>query len=162
MFIYSVRASTIRFAGLLLLSAVLLVGVLTYTGENTVAAASYQYSKVKTDGDRVGFLKQFGWTTEGQVPVEQERFTIPGQFDRVMLGYNEIQKSQGLDLARYQNKKVTRYTYEITNYEGYEGKVYANILIYRDKVIAGDICSADPMGGGFVHGFERPSPSQGE
>ena len=156
MFIYSIRASTIRFAGLLMLSAVLLVSVLVGLGERTVAVASYSYAKIKTDGDRVAFLKQFGWTTSSEVPTEQESFTVPGEFDRVMLGYNEIQKSQGLDLARYQNKKITRYTYEITNYEGYEGKVYANILMYRDKVIAGDVCSADPMSGGFVHGFEKP------
>lgn len=157
MFIYSIRASTIRFAGLILLSAVLLVGVLSGAGKNTLAVVNYTYSKVKNDGDRVAFLKQFGWNTTSEVPTEQENFTVPKEFDRVMLGYNEIQKSQGLDLARYQNKKVTRYTYEIANYEGYEGKVYANIIMYRDKVIAGDICSADPMSGGFVHGFEKPT-----
>ena len=156
MFIYSIRASTIRFAGLLLLSGVLLFGALSQAGVKTVAVMNYTYTKVKTDSDRVAFLKQFGWTTAGEVPEAKESFTLPKVFDRVMLGYNEIQKSQGLDLKRYQNKKITRYTYEITNYEGYEGKVYANILMYRDKVIAGDICSANPMDGGFVHGFEKP------
>jgi len=34
-----------------------------------------------------------------------------------------------------------------------EGKVYANILVYRNKVIGGDICSADASG--FIHGFEK-------
>ena len=157
MFIYSIRASTIRFAGLIMVSLALLAGVLVNMGENTTPVVSYTYNKVKSDQDRVAFLKQFGWTTKSQTPAEQESFTIPGEFDRVMMGYNEIQKSQGLDLARYQNKKVTRYTYEIDNYQGYEGKVYANLLVYRDKVIAGDICSADPMSGGFVHGFEKPT-----
>lgn len=155
MFICSIRASTIRYTALLLLCTVVFLGALVSVGENTVEAASYNYAKIKSDVDRVAFLKQFGWQTTTEAPVEEESFTIPKEFDRVMLGYNEIQKSQGLDLARYHNKKVTRYTYEISNYEGYEGKVYANILIYRDKVVAGDICSADPMAGGFVHGFEK-------
>ena len=46
-----------------------------------------------------------------------------------------------------------RYTYEVTNYEGAEGTVYANILVYRNRVIGGDICSADVTG--FIHGFEK-------
>ena len=79
---------------------------------------------------------------------------MPENFDRVMLGYNEIQKAQGLDLSRYAKKKVTRYTYEVTNYaelqpedaEPYHGAVYANLLIYRNRVIGADISSADPTG----------------
>ncbi len=46
-----------------------------------------------------------------------------------------------------------RYTYEITNYEGYEGTVYVNLLVYRNKIVGGDVCSADASG--FIHGFEK-------
>ena len=46
-----------------------------------------------------------------------------------------------------------RYTYEVTNYEDYDGVVYANLIVYRGRVIGGDICSADVTG--FIHGFER-------
>ena len=160
MFIYSVRASSIRFVGLLALSLLLLVGVVVSAEQSTVSAASYQYSKIKTDEDRVAFLKQFGWETTSTTPHEQKTFALPDTFDRVMLGYNEIQKSQGLDLSRYKNKKVTRYTYEIKNYEGYEGTVYANLIVFRDKVIGADICSADPMG--FVHGLEKNNSQPGQ
>ena len=44
-------------------------------------------------------------------------------------------------------------TYVVTNYEGYSGLVYANLLIYRNRVIGGDVCSADTSG--FIHGFEK-------
>lgn len=152
MFIYSVRASTLRFVALLMIGVAVLVGALAYYQNTAVEAASYQFNKIKTDEDRVEFLAQFGWETD-KTPIEQTEFTIPETFDRVMMGYNEIQKNQGLDLSRYENKKVTRYTYEVKNYGGYEGKVYANVIVYRDKVIAGDICAADPLG--FVHGFEK-------
>ena len=79
--------------------------------------------------------------------------SIPSEFDKIFTGYNEIQKRQGLDLSRYKKKDVVRYTYEVTNYEGEEGKVYANVIVYRNKVIGGDICSADVNG--FIHGFEK-------
>jgi hypothetical protein len=98
------------------------------------------------------FLSQFGWTVNGSTAEVQE-VTIPAEFDKVFASYNELQREQGLDLAKYKKKELTRYTFEVTNYEGYEGKVYANVLVYRNKVVGGDICSADVEG--FVHGFEK-------
>ena len=46
-----------------------------------------------------------------------------------------------------------RYTYEITNYTDSSERVYANIIVYRNNVIGGDVCSANV--GGFIHGFEK-------
>ena len=157
MFICTVRAQTVRFAGVLCLALAILFGVAVIADagaaivppEETVETVSF--SRVKTDEDRLKLLTDLGWKTTGEV-VEEESFTLPETFDRVLLGYNEIQKDQGLDLIRYRKKKVTRYTYEITNYPDYEGRVYANLIVWRGRVIAGDISSADPMG--FVRGLE--------
>ena len=157
MFICTVRAQTVRFAGVLCLALAILFGVAVIADagaaivppEETVETVSF--SRVKTDEDRLKLLTDLGWKTTGEV-VEEESFTRPETFDRVLLGYNEIQKDQGLDLTRYRKKKVTRYTYEITNYPDYEGRVYANLIVWRGRVIAGDISSADPMG--FVRGLE--------
>lgn len=157
MFICTVRAQTVRFAGVLCLALAILFGVAVIADagaaivppEETVETVSF--SRVKTDEDRLKLLTDLGWKTTGEV-VEEECFTLPETFDRVLLGYNEIQKDQGLDLTRYRKKKVTRYTYEITNYPDYEGRVYANLIVWRGRVIAGDISSADPMG--FVRGLE--------
>ena len=157
MFICTVRAQTVRFAGVLCLALAILFGVAVIADagaaivppEETVETVSF--SRVKTDEDRLKLLTDLGWKTTGEV-VEEESFTLPETFDRVLLGYNEIQKDQGLDLTRYRKKKVTRYTYEITNYPDYEGRVYANLIVWRGRVIAGDISSADPMG--FVRGLE--------
>ena len=99
----------------------------------------------------IEFLAQFGWSADPS-SVQKQDVTLPGEFDKVFAGYNEIQRAQGLDLSKYKNKKITRYTIEISNYNGYDGTVYANVLVYRNKVIGGDICSADVSG--FVHGFE--------
>lgn len=158
MFIYSVKAKTIKMLAAICVSLVAVItliafipshinGSIAVSGENEIS-----YTGIKTEEDRVDFLKQFGWEVKAQ-PVEVCEVTIPSEFDKIFTGYNEIQKRQGLDLSDYKKKKVMRYTYEVTNYEGEEGVVYANILVYRKRVIGGDICSADVKG--FIHGFER-------
>ena len=110
------------------------------------------FNNVKNPNDGKKFLFQYGWSVD-EIVVEECQITIPKDFDKVMTTYNEIQKQQGLDLTKYKNKKVVRYTYEVTNYSEYNGKVYATVLVYRDKVIGGDVCSADVTG--FIHGFEK-------
>ena len=97
-------------------------------------------------------MSQFGWQTAGK-PEEVETVTVPEALDKVFAAYNELQKEQGLNLSKYRGKEVTRYTFRVTNYEGYEGKVFANVLVYRNRVIGGDVCSADTSG--FVHGFSK-------
>lgn len=161
MFVYSLRASTLKFFAVVCVALTALITMITFIpsydgGElgyiTTGKEEKINYDKIKTEQDRVEFLAQFGWSV-GSEPVEVAEITVPSEFDKIFTGYNEIQKRQGLDLSKYKNKTVTRYTYEITNYDGAESKVYANILVYRNKVIGGDICSADA--GGFIHGFEK-------
>lgn len=156
MFVYSLRASTLRFFGVIAVSLAVLITLITlvptHSDEGSEPTASYNYEKVKSDDDAEGFLSQFGWTVDA-TPLEIAQVTIPSEFDKIFSAYNEIQKEQGLDLLKYKNKKVTRYTFEVKNYEGYDGRVLANVLVYRNKVIGGDICSAEVNG--FVQGFEK-------
>ena len=158
MFIYSFRASTLRFFALLLLAAgaltalILLVPAYEAEGYSDTAAA-ISYEGIETNEDRIAFLAQFGYKVSGE-PIESVELTLPDDFDRVFSGYNELQKAQGLDLTKYKGKTVTRYTYEVTDYPGHEGeKIYANLIVRKNRIIAGDICSADA--GGFIHGFEK-------
>ena len=161
MFVYSLRASTLKFFAVVCVALTALIMMIAfipgYDGEQgfiaTGSEKEIRYEKIKTEEDRVNFLSQFGWKVSGGA-IERADITVPEEFDKIFTGYNEIQKRQGLDLSRYKGKDVTRYTYEITNYEGEEGKVYANVIVYRNKVIGGDICSGDVKG--FIHGFEKP------
>ena len=164
MFIYSFKASTLKLLGIISVTLAALIAIIAFvpvyadglssvsTGVQVEGEKSISYDKVKSAADAVNFLSQFGWTVDGGAP-ESAKVTIPSEFDKVFAAYNEIQKSQGLDLSKYKKKELTRYTFEVTNYEDYEGKVYANVLVYRNKVVGGDICSADVSG--FVHGFEK-------
>lgn len=156
MFVYSLRASTLRFFGVIAVSLAVLIALIvlvpTYAAEESQPTASYTYEKVKSEDDAERFLAQFGWIVDA-TPLEVSEVTMPDEFDKIFAAYNEIQKEQGLNLVKYKRKKLTRYTFEVTNYEGYDGKVLANVLVYRGRVVGGDVCSADVDG--FVHGFEK-------
>lgn len=162
MFIYSVKASTLKIFSVAVVCVIGLVVLLnaipTYEPNASslqyTDVGSYNYTKIKTNEDRIDFLSQFGWTVDA-MPIEDVNVTIPNEFDKVYVGYNDLQRQQGLDLSKYKNKDVKRYTYNITNYPDYDGTVYANILVYRGRVIGGDICSADVNG--FVTSFDGKS-----
>lgn len=152
MFIYTMKGSTIRFFSIVAVALVVLVCLIVFipTPTPTTAAIadaneSVRYDKIKTNSDRIAFLEQFGWNVSPE-STEEVTLYIPNDFDTVMSSYNELQKQQGLDLSRYKGKEVTRYTYEITNFPDYDGTVYANIIVWKNKVIGGDICSADASG----------------
>ncbi len=163
MFIYSLRASTLKFFAVVCVALVALITLIAfvpsfeggYASTATGETVSYSYEKVKSNEDRVNFLSQFGWQVKSD-PVSSEKVTVPSSFDKVLMGYNEIQKEQGLSLEKYKGKELMSYTYEVTNYKGYDGVVYATVLVYKNKVVGGDVCSADAAG--FIHGFETNNP----
>jgi hypothetical protein len=154
------RANTIKFFAVICLALTALIALVAFvptyvTGDESAQVGvdvSYNYEKIKSNEDRINFLKQFGWEVEAQ-PLKEQQVTIPKEFDKVFAAYNEIQRKQGLDLSSFKKKNVMRYTYIVTNYPDYEGEVYVNLLVYRNNVIGGDVCSADVNG--FVHGFEQ-------
>ena len=119
------------------------------SGRDGVVSASslvteVDFSGIKTKDDRIEFISDFGIKVDPESENEAA-FRMPESFDRVILGYNELQKKQGLDLSKYHNKRVTRYTYKVTNYDS-DGEVYANLFVYRGKIVACDLSSADPSG----------------
>lgn len=161
MFVYTCRAATIRFFAVIVLAVAALAALVIFVpayqpvsagADSSDEAVRISYDRIKTNEDRVKFLSQFGYEVS-EDPIETVEITLPEKFDKVYAGYNELQKAQGLDLSRYRRKTVMRYTYEVKNYDGYNGgRVLANVIVYRGRVIGGDVCSADPQG--FVHGFE--------
>ncbi len=160
MFICTVKANTLKLIGVIALSLVILCTIILtipeYTPVSTKAVAAstekIRYSKVKTADDAADFLAQFGWEVES-APLEEVKIKIPAEFDKVMNAYNDLQRSQGLDLSKYRGKEVTRYTFRVTNYPNYTGTVMANVILYKNRVIGGDLCSSDVTG--FIHGFEK-------
>lgn len=115
---------------------------------STATASIGTYSLLaETDTQRIAFLDQFGWTVDKQ-NIEKTEIIIPEEFNDVYNNYNEIQIKQGLNLEDYKGKACTKYTYRVTNYKDSAVDVQATLIVYEDKVIAGDIC--DVALGGFM------------
>ncbi len=178
MFICTLKASNIKFFAVIVSAVALLVTLVAITQGSTATQTSspapsaqvsatpeakISFEKIRTNDDRVSFLRQFGWEVTPEA-LEEVTLKLPGEFDRIMTEYNEIQKSQGLDLSKYKGQEVVRYTYEVKNYPDYNGEVHANIIVCKNRVIGGDICSADLDG--FITSLYRPgmdeiTPDQG-
>lgn len=153
-----VFSTKITKAKLLILAAccccLALVIILAVPANSSKTSAKTSYT-AKTNEERVSFLKEYGWEVSAE-PVEVTDVVIPTIFDSTYETYNTLQKAQGLDLENFKGEKATRYTYEIKNYEPSQASaVQANILVVKNKVIAGDITSVAM--GGFMHGFEKPA-----
>ena len=161
MFVYTLKANTLKFFSIIGIALIALVSLILFvprydmvtTGTIQKETENIHYDKIRDNADRIAFLSQFGWECS-ECALEEVTLSIPKEFDKIMKTYNEVQKQQGLDLEKYKGKDVTRYTYEIPNYPGTEGKVIANLIVYKNRVIGGDICTADVNG--FIHGFAKP------
>ena len=108
-----------------------------------------------TNDARVQFLTDLGWEVTPS-PAETGEVRIPKAGDEVFDRYNELQKSQGYDLNKYAGKKVMRYVYQINNFPEAKEPVYATVLVYKDRIIGGDITDTTP--GGRVQGFAPSKP----
>jgi len=98
------------------------------------------------------YVEKLGWQIDRN-PIETAEVHIPVQFDNVYNNYNAIQKEAGFNLENYKGKDVTRYTFSIKNYYGEQG-VRADVLMYNDKVIGGDIMTV------AINGFMVPLKSR--
>ena len=161
MFILTVKSNRIKkiiififLAVLTLFSIFTLKVIKTNSNNQTTKNISVNKSSlgVKSNEDRINFLSQFGWKVN-QEPLEIVEVHIPETFNSTYENYNAIQKKQGLDLSKYKGKSCTRFTYQILNHKDSPKGIRANILVYKNKVIGGDICSVEL--GGFMHGFSQ-------
>lgn len=107
-----------------------------------------------TEAERMSFITALGLTVEND-PSGVTEIKIPDEFDETFTNYNEIQKQSGLDLEPYKGCTVKKWTYTVKNYPGYEESqsIRINLLVYKGKIIGGDICSLEIDG--FMKGLTK-------
>jgi hypothetical protein len=156
MFIYTARIPKRRLVAggvTLLCCCAVIVTVLVLSAAGAAVSASAEVKGVRDNDDRVSYLTDLGWTVSSE-PIATEELLIPDTFDESYTDYLALQTEQGFDLERYRGKRVKRYTYEITNYPTGETGVQISLLVYKNKVIGGEVLS--PATGQVLHGLARP------
>ncbi len=119
----------------------------TETPEDTTVT-----NEAATNQQRLAFLQSFGWEVS-ETPEETQEVRIPETFNEVFNRYNQLQQSQGYDLAPYAGKSAKRYVYRIYNHP--KGADYfATVLIHKNEIIGGDVTGTGH--GGTMHGFAMP------
>lgn len=98
------------------------------------------YDTVKTNADRLSFLKGNGHLVLNETPAVKS-VIIPTNFGDVYNNYNALQRLAGYDLSAYKGCEVYLYTYSIDSPKGYTSDSVANIIVYNDRIIGGDISS---------------------
>ena len=118
--------------------------IITLGGQAVPTAA--EASNIRSNEDRIAYLNELGWQVS-ETPAITEELLIPESFDESYDEYLALQAQQGFDLTKYAGKRVKRYTYDITNYPDSSVGVQAALLVYKNKVIGGQLQAAD---GSFV------------
>lgn len=135
-------------------AAALILAFVLITGSGETSAAATSAPATPTNDGRVQFLKDFGWDVNNS-PKESSHVRIPEESNEVFERYNALQKGQGYDLSAYAGKKVMRYVYTVNNYPGATEPVYATLLVYKNRIIGGDV--TDTSAKGQIQGFKMPA-----
>ncbi|MBS7299355.1 MAG: DUF4830 domain-containing protein, partial [Eubacteriales bacterium] len=106
------------------------------------------------NSNNIEFLASYGWIVSS-TPTERTTVILPVVPDDVFNAYNKLQQEAGLNLNDYYGKHLTRYTYIVLNYPEITGEtVFANLLLYEGKIVAGDIMTVSSDG--FMHSLNFP------
>ena len=91
-------------------------------------------------GDKVAYkyVTALGWEVE-RIPVETINVKIPEKLGEVYAAYNQLQNAAGFDLEKVAGRICERVTFIVKNFDGDDVRV--NALVYKGKVVGGDICS---------------------
>ena len=114
--------------------------IVTLGGQTITTSA--EVTDIRDNEDRIAYLNNLGWDVSEQAVLTEE-LLIPDTFDETYNEYLSLQSQQGFDLTQYAGKRVKRYTYVVTNYPDGNVDIQAALLIYKGKVIGGQLQAVD-------------------
>ncbi len=120
-----------------------------------IYAVSNNDTNAKNNADRLVFIKSLGYDIINNEP-DTKTVNIPEVFYDVYKNYNTMQQSAGYDLSLFKGCEVTIYTYNINPPSDYTGECVVNLIVYKDRIIGGDVSSA------ALGGFMLPLKNQSE
>lgn len=136
---------------LIVLCVLAFIAVLLMVGTAAGGVKLLARDVASTTEKRVAFLAECGWEADPASEVAQQ-ILIPERFTPVYEGYNDLQRQQGYDLSKFCGRTCTLYAYTVTNYPDKEQTVLADLYVYKNQIIGGDIHSTNL--GGFMIGLK--------
>ncbi|MDR2558704.1 MAG: DUF4830 domain-containing protein [Oscillospiraceae bacterium] len=130
------KSTRINRARVIFLAAVVAVTALFAVRCANIRSASV---RIQDTADIIAYLGTFGWAVEPE-PITVRNVQIPAKFTETYQRYNDLQRQQGFDLSRHRADIVESYTFRVLNHPA-AGDVFANVLVFRGRIIGGDICS---------------------
>lgn len=153
MFAFTAKLTKKRaITGILIIGFVLIVTVVTVSVFKAGVLVP-SFGAAGSKGERLDFIRSYGWQVD-EDSEQSKSVIIPKVFDDVYTRYNAIQLEQNLDLRTLAGRQVAHYSYLVTNYPTGEQNVRINLLVYKNRVVGGDVMS--PRLDGFMHGFMMP------
>lgn len=151
MFIYTLKFDRKKAIFIVIMAALILFGIIMLVTIDAPDKAEQSNAKVSSEEKGANYLASLGWKVDLPA-LNKETVLIPKTFTDVFNKYNALQQSQGYDLKEYAGKEVELYTYKVTNHESTD-TVYAQLYVFKNKVIGGDIHSSSLDG--FMCGLKK-------
>ncbi len=151
MFIYTVKFDRKKAIFIVIMAFLILFGIIMLASIDYPPKSDNKSTSISSDEKGANYLASLGWKVETPA-MKKETVLIPKKFTDVFNKYNALQQSQGYDLQNYAGKEVDLYTYKVTNHESTD-TVYAQLYVYKNKVIGGDIHSSSIDG--FMCGLKK-------
>lgn len=137
MMIQAIRLTRKKAALAVILAGAILSALILLLGQRGGPGVS-EHPCLSNNGERVAYLRELGWEIDPE-PLTTLQFLLPPKLSGDYIAYNDLQKTQGFDLATCCGKQVTRYTYTVTNYPQRPDGVQLNLYICEDLPVAGDV-----------------------
>lgn len=106
-----------------------------------------------TNEERLTYLSGLGWQADPE-PLHTLVLRLPSDLESEYGDYLKLQAEQGLPFSRCAGQTVSRYTYQVTNYPGYDGPVQLNLWVCGGVLSGGDVIA--PGENGFTAGLTFP------
>ena len=93
-----------------------------------------------TNQKRIEYITSLGLNVE-ETCIYTKQIVIPKKFNDVYKEYNLLQSKAGFDLSNYKGKSA-----EVIAYKLKESETRVTLIIYKDRIIGGDISSPEING----------------
>lgn len=153
MFVFTAKLNKKR--AVLIIVCLALILTLTVIAVNASGAKKsgkrISESGIRGTDDIVAYLASLGWQVD-PAPIETRTIVIPRQFKGVYADYIKLQKEQGYTIENYAGMQAVRYSFRVTNYPTGEEDIVADVVLFGQEIIAGDIQSTALDG--FMRGLK--------